>query len=67
MKKRYRILEVRFNPMREWWSLRDHFAGQALAGFHSNPVYERVLMRDLSIMAYEQADAMLAARRRVRP
>ena len=47
-------------------SLRDWFAGQALAGILSRP-YRGGTPREFAEDAYEQADAMLAARNEVKP
>jgi hypothetical protein len=45
-------------------SLRDYFAGQALAGMLANPWYDGHTARGVAKAAYEQADAMLAERER---
>ena len=43
-------------------SLRDWFAGQALAGILSNPNIENAYFKIDAGLAYDAADAMLAAR-----
>lgn len=58
----------RFSPQGEpGMSLRDWFAGQALAGWMSDPnasIAEPELRERLAAGCYEMADAMLAERRR---
>lgn len=44
-------------------TLRDWFAGQALAGINSNPAWEENGWSDLARASYDAADAMLSARR----
>lgn len=44
-------------------SLRDWFAGQALAGLCANPVFSENDNDELAVIAYETADAMIAARK----
>ena len=44
-------------------SLRDWFAGQALAGMCANRLYDDVLYVKMAREAYIAADAMLAARK----
>ena len=53
------------NPSSQGMSLRDWFAGQALAGQSSIP---RIAwsFKDIAELAYEQADAMLAERQKER-
>ena len=48
-------------------SLRDWFAGQALAGILSNPNIENAFFKVDAGLAYEAADAMLAARSEAKP
>ena len=43
-------------------SLRDWFAGQALAGLSANPTAYDVAVETLAKWAYEQADAMIKTR-----
>lgn len=43
-------------------TLRDYFAGQALAGFATRLGVERLSHTHVATTAYELADAMLAAR-----
>jgi hypothetical protein len=45
-------------------TLRDYFAGQALAGLWANPRedYAGTTREDKAVESYRQADAMLAAR-----
>lgn len=43
-------------------SLRDWFAGQALAGMFANQSYDEVMPVDMALQAYGAADAMLAER-----
>ena len=43
-------------------SLRDWFAGQALAGFSANPQWLDDSWAETAEAAYEQADAMIRAR-----
>ncbi|MBF0260252.1 MAG: hypothetical protein HQL97_00265 [Magnetococcales bacterium] len=43
-------------------ALRDHFAGQAMAGILTTPIDGEVDPKVLASMAYEYADAMLAER-----
>jgi len=45
-------------------SLRDYFAGQALAGMSAHPNIGEVSSEKLAHWAYDQADAMLAERRK---
>ena len=51
----------------EGMSLRDWFAGQALAGILSNPNTENAYLKIDSGLAYDAADAMLAARSEAKP
>ena len=44
-------------------SLRDYFAGQALAGMCANPDLTSFLPAPMACAAYKIADAMLAARK----
>lgn len=44
-------------------SLRDYFAAAALTGMMANPGFNGSTLRDLSAFSYDQADAMLAARK----
>jgi hypothetical protein len=44
-------------------TLRDWFAGQALAGMLSNVERDKMFKIDVAFNTYEYADAMLAARR----
>ena len=48
-------------------SLRDYFAGQALAGILSNPNIENAFFKIDAGLAYDAADAMLAARSEAKP
>ena len=48
-------------------SLRDWFAGQALAGILSNPNIENAYFKIDAGLAYDAADAMLAARSEAKP
>lgn len=43
-------------------SLRDYFAGQALAGIISSQLKDNVTAQMIAIACYDQADAMLKAR-----
>lgn len=43
-------------------SLRDYFAGKALAGIQSNPDVGTDLPENIAKWAYESADAMMKAR-----
>jgi hypothetical protein len=47
-------------------SLRDYFAGQALAGALADPTCD-LYPSELAKIAYTEADAMLAARKEVQP
>jgi len=49
-------------PLAPGMSLRDWFAGQALAGFAANPESWPLEYPTMAKMAYSQADAMLAER-----
>ena len=51
----------------EGMTLRDWFAGQALAGILSNPNIENTFFKIDSGLAYDAADAMLAARSEAKP
>ncbi|MFQ6183618.1 hypothetical protein ACLMJV_16945 [Sinorhizobium meliloti] len=44
-------------------TVRDWFAGQALAGLCANPVFSENDNDELAVIAYETADAMIAARK----
>lgn len=44
-------------------SLRDYFAGQALAGIHAHPETVADIPVANARIAYDQADAMIAARK----
>jgi hypothetical protein len=44
-------------------TLRDYFAAAALPGVCANPPWTQVTFKEVSQMAYAQADAMLAARK----
>jgi len=48
-------------------TLRDYFAGQALAGLSGNPRedYSGTTREDKAVESYRQSDAMLAARRAI--
>lgn len=50
-------------PGNDGMSLRDWFAGQALAGFSANPECHGWNFEQAADYAYQQADAMLAARK----
>jgi hypothetical protein len=52
------VIRQQFDGM----SLRDYFAGQALAGMHANDGSRSYSTSELANMAYDQADAMLAQR-----
>lgn len=54
--------ESEFTHGNEGMSLRDYFAGQALAGICANPNVDR--MANIVAEAYKAADAMLAERER---
>ena len=43
-------------------SLRDWFAEMALRGMHANPLWDDEDFYEMAVAAYQQADAMLAAR-----
>lgn len=43
-------------------SIRDYFAGQALVGMMSNPMYNENTTRNIAQVAYMTADAMLKER-----
>lgn len=43
-------------------TLRDYFAGQALAGATSNPLWDSTDWEDIATLSYDAADAMLGAR-----
>lgn len=45
-------------------SLRDWFAGMALQGYCARPDLEKECQQGFALAAYDQADAMLAARER---
>jgi len=47
-------------------TLRDYFAGQALAGALADPTCDLAPI-ELAKIAYREADAMLAARKEVQP
>ena len=51
----------------EGMTLRDWFAGQALAGILSNPNIENAFFKVDAGLAYEAADAMIAARSEAKP
>jgi len=58
----------------DYVSLRDHFAGLAMQGFASNTEWSRTVNDDwddyverMTTGAYEIADAMLKARKEVKP
>jgi hypothetical protein len=53
-----------WQPHHDGLSLRDYFAGQALAGFRPNYTTSKVVLTEISVAcyAYKFADAMLAAR-----
>ena len=51
----------------EGMTLRDWFAGQALAGILSNPNIENAYFTVDAGLAYDAADAMLAARSEAKP
>jgi hypothetical protein len=44
-------------------SLRDWFAGMAMQGYCARPDLEKECQQGFAIAAYDQADAMLAARK----
>lgn len=44
-------------------TLRDYFAGQALAGIVSQNIDIQTMQRKVSVLCYEYADAMLEARK----
>ena len=48
--------------LQEGMSLRDWFAGQAIAGFAANPKNREWTAKECANDAYEYADAMLKAR-----
>ena len=54
-------------PQMNGMTLRDWFAGQALAGILSNPNIENAYFTVDAGLAYEAADAMLAARSEAKP
>ena len=43
-------------------TLRDYFAGQVLTGLYAKPFNTDTSYKDLAIIAYKAADAMIAAR-----
>lgn len=43
-------------------SLRDWFAGQALAGLHANPIWDDASHATAAQVCFDAADAMLAQR-----
>lgn len=57
-------IEVRHTDSGSGMSLRDWFAGQALAGLMVEHEWEKGITAEI---AYDLADAMLAARAKVRP
>jgi hypothetical protein len=58
-----------WQPHHDGLSLRDYFAGQALAGFRPNYTTSKFKLTEISVAvyAYKFADAMLAARKEVQP
>jgi hypothetical protein len=54
--------EVNLETCRKGMSLRDWFAGQALAGWLANPVGDGSDANELARYSYKMADAMLKAR-----
>ena len=51
----------------EGMSLRDYFAGQALAGLMGNPDFKHCTTDEIVMTARHLADAMLAARSEAKP
>jgi hypothetical protein len=57
------VARVYWQPHHDGLSLRDYFAGQALAGLCSTDELSTEAPEKLAVWSYEQADAMLSARK----